>query len=568
MLSNALGAVLELKPVGDIAGRFYVARYQRGYRWTSHEVSQLLEDIWTNGGTHYNLQPVVVKRRSEGEWELVDGQQRLTTLYLIFLYMQRESLQSFGPAYSICYQTRPGSESYLQSLSAASSKSNIDFFHLHAAYECIRRWFEGHGHKRQHVANKFYGYLFDFVRVIWYEVPPEIDATTLFTRLNVGRIPLTDAELVKAALLSRRPNDTHADRAKDLAAQWDSIERDLHNPDLWSFVTDANDDQCPTRITLLLDTIAGGPRGPLRPRFHTFNTLREAINGSPGDFWESVIDLHGLLLGWFEDRNTFHKIGYLVATGEAFADLVALASGQAKSAFDALLDQRIRDKLKLNASELSDLNYEQDRKKSERVLLLMNVETIRRQENSTERYPFHSHRKQAWSLEHIHAQNTESLTKAEQWTEWLRLHREALLALPNVDGEQCKALVARIDAARETINRQSFQELARDITEIFTLGDADSGFANAMHSVSNLALLSSGANSALGNGVFEVKRRRILELDRNGAYIPICTRQVFLKYYTDANAQQIHFWSSQDRESYLNAMISVVKNYLKPEQLT
>ena len=92
---------------------------------------------------------------------------------------------------------------------------------------------------------------------------------------------------------------------------------------------------------------------------------------------------------------------------------------------------------------------------------------------------------------------------------------------------------------------------------------------HSMHSVTNLALLSSGDNSALGNAVFEVKRRRILELDRKGVYIPICTRQVFLKYYTDAGAQQVYFWGAQDRESYLQAMISadrgVLFQYLRPE---
>jgi hypothetical protein len=68
--------------------------------------------------------------------------------------------------------------------------------------------------------------------------------------------------------------------------------------------------------------------------------------------------------------------------------------------------------------------------------------------------------------------------------------------------------------------------------------------------------------------MFEVKRRRVIELDRKGEYIPVCTRQVFLKYYTDADAQQVHFWSTQDREAYLNAILATeggVGLYLKPE---
>jgi uncharacterized protein with ParB-like and HNH nuclease domain len=263
------GALLELKLVGDISGQFYVPRYQRGYRWGTIEVRRLLDDIWESTGKPYSLQPVVVKRRSETEWELVDGQQRLTTLYLIFYYMQHASLQSVGPPYSIAYETRPGSQSYLQALDAERSKTNIDYFHLFDAYECIRKWFEDHGQRRQYAANKFYGYLFESVRVIWYEAPQDLDSTTLFTRLNVGRIPLTDAELVKALLLSRSSGGAgRSDRAHEVAAQWDGIERDLRAPDVWAFVTGARAEDCPTHITLLLDTLVdilvGSPKGRKR----------------------------------------------------------------------------------------------------------------------------------------------------------------------------------------------------------------------------------------------------------------------------------------------------------------
>jgi hypothetical protein len=574
MSPEPVGAVLELKLVGDISGRFFVARYQRGYRWGTHEVQCLLEDIWGSNGAQYCLQPVVVKRKSEVEWELVDGQQRLTTLYLIFLFMQREQLQNAGPPYTIKYETRPDSETYLQEPDAARSDSNIDFFHLYAAYDCIRAWFATHGSRRQYVANKFYGYLFESVRVIWYEAPHDMDSTTLFTRLNVGRIPLTDAELVKAILLSKsRGGQGHTDRSHELAAQWDNIERDLRDPDVWAFVTDNSAADCPTRITLLLDTLAGGPRGRERPRFHTFEALRRKMEEtSHEDVWNQVLDMHAQVLGWFKDRNHYHKIGYLVAMGHSFGDIVKLAAGRTKSSFAAMLDSLVRDSLDLGPSGVTALSYETEagREKCARLLLLMNVETIRRAEHSAERYSFRLHREAAWSLEHIHAQHAEELTKAEQWKEWLRLHREALADLPSVAPAQRDALIARIDALQDKIDRESFQDLSRDITEVFTLADASGpASVHSLHSVTNLALLSSGDNSALGNAVFEVKRRRILELDRKGAYIPICTRQVFLKYYTDAAAQQIHFWATQDRESYLQAMISpergVVFPYLKPE---
>jgi hypothetical protein len=576
------GALLELKLVGDIAGSFRVPRYQRGYRWGKLEVERLLNDIWENGDKDYSLQPIVVKRDAEDVWELVDGQQRLTTLYLIFIYMQRAGLKNVGPQYSLTYDTRPKSRAYLQAPDPSLADDNIDFFHVHAAYACIQAWFEQKGPtslKRQETADDIFRYLCKRVRVIWYEAPKGLDSTTLFTRLNVGRIPLTDAELFKALLLSRSRGGAGAtDRIHEMAAQWDTIERDLHHPDVWAFVADDDATASATRITLLLDTVAGGPRGRKRPRFYTFDVLRDKVEkATPKDVWNEVVDLHALVLGWFENRDHYHKIGYLVAVGQAFSDLVALTAGRTKSVFEAALDERIRETLDLTPAGVTALSYERDTHKNRcaRLLLLMNVETVRRVAHSTERYSFRLHRLEDWSLEHIHAQHAEVLTKAEQWKEWLRLHREALLDLPTVDEPQRGALLGRVDDVLARIvaggeqQRQAFWDIARDVTAAFTSSDASTAAAShSVHSVTNLALLTSGANSALNNAVFEVKRRRIIDLDRKGAYVPVCTRQVFLKYYTDADAQQVHFWSTQDREAYLKAILSPeggVGRYLKPE---
>lgn len=568
------GALLELKLVGDIAGSFRVPPYQRGYRWGRLEVERLLDDVWENGDKDYSLQPVVVKRDAEEVWELVDGQQRLTTLYLIFIYMQRAGLKNVGPQYSLTYDTRPKSRDYLQAPDPSLADDNIDFFHLNAAYTSIQAWFEQKGPtpiKRQEVADDVFRYLCKRVRVIWYEAPKGLDSTTLFTRLNVGRIPLTDAELFKALLFSRsRGGAGTTDRTHEIAAQWDTIERDLQHPDVWAFVADDAASDSPTRITLLLDTLAGGRRGRTRPRFHTFDVLREKVEESGvGAVWNQVVELHALVLGWYESRDHYHKIGYLVTVGQRFSDLVALTAGKTKSEFGAILDGRIRETLDLTPSGVTALSYESDAHKCSRILLLMNVETVRRMKDSTERYSFRIHRSQAWSLEHVHAQHAESLTKAEQWKEWLRLHREALADLAAIDDARRAELLTRIDDVGDKLDRQVFQVLARDVVAAFTLADASAAAAaHSMHSVSNLALLASGHNSALNNAVFEVKRRRILELDRQGAYIPVCTRQVFLKYYTDADALQVHFWSTQDREAYLAAILSSdggVGAYLKPE---
>jgi hypothetical protein len=313
--------LLKILSVGDISGEFFVPAYQRGYRWGELEVRQLLSDIRESDGGTYYLQPVVVKGRDDGSWELVDGQQRLTTLYLIFQYLKRTHLPSAAANYSITYETREGSKAYLDRLNETDSSNNIDFFHMFRAYRCIEAWFAIFGHRTTHEATRMYGYLFDNVKVLWYVAPLEVDSTDLFTRLNIGRIPLTDAELVKALLLSHgQPGLGQTDRAVEVAAHWDLIERDLRVPEVWAFVTGEVKEQ-PTHISLLLDTLAGGPRGRERHLFQTFEALRGQIEDDPQEFWRDVVNLHSLVLGWYDDRALFHKVGYLIAVGRTFDEL-------------------------------------------------------------------------------------------------------------------------------------------------------------------------------------------------------------------------------------------------------
>lgn len=585
-------ASLQLKLVGEITGEFVVARYQRGYRWGTTEVECLLNDIYSSVGSPYSLQPIVVKPLEKNKWELVDGQQRLTTLYLIFRYMKLSGLKpNIDISYRIIYDTRidsvarPGSAAYLETLDQSLSDKNIDFFHMYQAYTCIDDWFARHSaNQRQVVADDIFGAFMKNVRVIWYEANG-VDATELFTRLNVGRIPLTDAELFKALLLSHT-SEIHsvASRPTEIAAQWDAIERDLRTPAVWAFVSNKPADTQPTRITLLLEALTETTTGKYPGQFETFYALQKRVqtSGSAQKVWNEVLSLHALVMGWFENRDLYHKIGYLVAVDQQLTTLIKSAQSVTKRRFEQKLNDLIRDALDLTPSEAANLSYEvaSHAHKAERLLLLMNVESVRRNQHSNEKYPFQAHKARAWSLEHIHAQNAQVLNKADQWRAWLKLHREALNSIQPSESDRKiikQEILDEINSLPEEIQGITFNHIAARISEFFTPPDQSTGnMMHSLHSISNLALLSSDNNSALSNAVFEVKRQKIINLDRQGAYIPVCTRQVFLKYFTNADAQQIHFWSLQDRESYLNAMIGppdssggvegIVYGYLRPEE--
>lgn len=570
MISDATEGAGEarLQPVlvGSIEGRFFVPDYQRGYRWGEQEVEQLLDDISEHireKRSEYYLQPLVVKPMVDGAWELVDGQQRLTTLYLI-LRRIRDFLPQTVVKYSLEYETRPGSAEFLDSPHEALADENIDYFHMFHAFRLIGEWFDKQVDATT-AAIDIYKALTSTVFVIWYEAPqePGFDSRELFTRLNVGRIPLTDAELVKASLLSR------VERPLETAAQWDSFERDLRSPEVWAFVT-ATPAGVATHIELLLDTLADlitGDRPTSRLPFSTFQTLRTEFFDTFDKLWNRVVDLHSLIIGWYEDRDVFHKVGYLIATRRAtFFDLVKLAADIPRSEFQAGLDMMIRDSLKLSWHSVAALEYGQG--KASRVLLLMNVETVRRSAHSSERYSFDAHARRLWSLEHIHAQRSEGLNTVDQWTAWLKDHATALDILDLTDAERDEVR-KRIDNAIPGISSETFEPLRQEIVALFsaddTLGtqDAETADRTEIDTIANLALLSSTDNSVLNNSVFEVKRRHLIGLDQTGSFIPVCTRNVFLKYYaTGASAQQIHFWGLSDRSAYLNAMKSVLEPYL------
>lgn len=552
-------------PTQGIEGVFFIPAYQRGYRWAADEVTKLLDDIWESAGQSYSLQPIVVQRQQDNSWALIDGQQRLTTLWLLLRFMQKGDVR-----YSLTYATREGSQTYLQQPDAAQAEHNIDYFHIHQAHRTIADWFD---HKmgaayRQFLIDEMFRFLSTSVRVIWYEVPESEAPIPLFTRLNQGRIPLTDAELIKAVLL------THVEQAKpgretEVAAQWDGIERDLQRAEIWAFAAPAGRHGTRlqgTRIDLLLDTLAGKPAVGAR-RYHTFDALQERAKTQGLDLWKEVVALHAQILGWFEEPLRYNKIGFLVACGTPIGDILGWARGSdgqpapPKSAFDSLLNQRIRATLNITLDDgLNALHYESkaDYEKLQRILLLFNIAIGR------ERFPFEKHVGQAWSLEHIHAQNAQRLNRVEQWDTWLQAHRQALVTIQTERNTTAIApLLAAIDAAQSIqhtrqFDQERFNTLAGDILLALNNGVVE----EADHSLANLTLLSHGANAALSNAVFEVKRQRVLDMDKNGDYIPAATRNVFLKYYTPADKLQPHFWSEEDKTAYLSNIKIELNKYL------
>jgi hypothetical protein len=435
---------------------------------------------------------------------------------------------------------------------------NIDEYFILEAYKTISNWFK-QSNKEALTAINLYKKLTEKIHVIWYEVDTDENSVSLFTRLNIGRIPLTNSELVKALFLSRN-NEIDSGKQLEIATEWDIIEKELHKDSLWYFITNENSSTYSTRIDLIFNLMSNKKRD-VGEKFFSFYYFDERIKKAKrkADVWKEILRYFQRLKEWYENIDLYHKIGYLIASEtKNLQELITSSSGITKTEFQNTLDQIIAESIDFK-KEYSDLSYENktDYGSIEKLLLLFNVETIRQKSDESMRFPFDKHKRENWSLEHIHAQQSQGLSKKDQWVEWLTLHMKSL---KNIGYDATDELMLNISTAinDEKLTFEKFSELFDLI--ISKLSKEDS--IEYTHTLSNLALLRLEDNSALNNSTFDVKRNIILKMDKSSDYIPECTRRVFLKYYTPSESNQLHFWGKVDRDGYIAEMDSVLRRYL------
>lgn len=556
-----LGEIL----VGKIQGEFYVPSFQRGYRWDESQVMALLNDVYKNGDNPYCLQPIVVRKDNDGRYELIDGQQRLTTLYIIYKFMTNRWPDYIEDVnYTLCYETRKENEFFFNNIEDETiANSNIDFHFIHQAYKTVEKWFSIDREKKPlHVAGKISEYFDNNVKVIWYELDSgsEADAISLFTRLNIGRIPLTNAELVKALFLRKNEKldiKLEEKRQLEISLQWDTIERELHDSDFWYFLTKKKEESFATRIELLFDFISG-KKDDEREQFYTFywfNKRKEEIGIK--QLWDEILSYYYRLKEWYKKYEWYHKIGYLVASGTLTIDrMMDETKNLKKTQMDSLLDEWIRQSIDCK-KPYAELNYISDGDTITNILLLFNVISLMKN-GSGSRFPFKEFNNESWSLEHIHAQHSLKLNTQEKWKEWLQLHLDSVKGMDNTN-ELTEEIQKALD--NERLTDVEFDKLSDRITTLFS----EQGDTEYVHSLSNMALLQCSKNSALSNALFDAKCRKIREMDAQGQYIPYCTRMVFMKYYSSEKQTSIslHFWGKKDRVAYIDKMNEILVDYLK-----
>lgn len=542
---------------------FYIPSYQRGYRWTKQEVIDLLNDINefepeiksdSNTKTWYCLQPIVVTKKTDDKWNVIDGQQRLTTIYLILHYLKNSNItKNTTELFGLEYETREGSEKYLEEElgKKAEDSSNIDYYHISVAYQAITHWFEDHK-----TVESFIPKFKNSTMVIWYEASGTEDAIAIFTRINSGKIALTNAELIKALFLNSSnfkyldndPVKLHL-KQLEIASEWDSMEYALQEDSFWFFINkDKND--LPTRIEFIFNLIAVTPHTHTYSTFQFFNDKFKSktdLELKIEKYWKEIKKLFLTLEEWYNDRELYHKIGYLIEIGvDIKAILQAKTEITSKTVFLVWIDKQISSKFE--TVHLDKIGY--PNRHVREVLLLHNIQTMLDNSNESSRFPFDRFKKEDWDVEHIHAIATKVSIKKELQATWLTNN---FVKTEQHSDEEKNALIASIKDANTPVEEVLFEELVH-----YVLGEEDNG-------LQNLCLLDRGTNRSYKNDGFKEKRRKIIEREIQGTFIPICTKNVFMMYYTE-NVTNIEVWNKEDKASYLNKIKEVLKQYITPTE--
>ena len=553
---------IELKGVGDLLDyKFNVPAYQRGYRWSERQVVELLEDIEDfhkksnkKENEFYCLQPIVVSEVN-GEYVLIDGQQRLTTIYLLLTYLDNVMQTLDYKKFEISYHTRPGSEEFLKDIDVSKKEKNIDYFHIVEAYEVISKWFEN---KKGTEKVQLLTTLLDTsekannIRVIWYEITgSEEDLIDVFTRINIGKIPLTNSELIKALLLSEQAKITPLKvgqlRQLEIANEWDIIEQDLRNPEFWLFLQDV-DSKYQNHIELIFAIVAGNMVN--KDPYFTFqyfnNRLKDNEDETVEILWGEIKKIYMQLKEWYSNREYYHLVGYLILNNFTIKELLDKSSKLDKSEFRTYLKGAILEGININ--ELEHYTYLSDRIELRNILILFNVISIIKSENPSLRFNFGQYKKQNWDIEHIHSVSSEIPEKRSHQIDWLN---------EVYDFTTDSVLKDKIDSFLKIKGDRDFDSIYYEIVSKYS----EDGKPKDVDDISNLALLDAKTNRGYKNAVFQIKRATIINKELCGQFIPLCTRNVFLKYYSPS-VSQMTFWGKTDRAHYIDNLKSTLSNYL------
>ena len=507
---------IELKSIKDIQEmNFYIPSYQRGYRWKERQVEQLIDDIdafrQTETTPFYFLQVLsVAKDMKNNRFNVVDGQQRLTTLGLILGEINIEY--------------------------AREADNALDNYFKDEAKKVIK---DKLGEVNKARREEFCAKVKKCCKFLYYEVEESKELAT-FNELNSGKIPAKDSELVKCVMLTKGIDEpVNATNAR--AKEWDEIERMLNNDSFFSFITPQNTWREDDRMTVLFRYAGFCQAIEQEEVFPFLATIQEQLETkSRNTIWKMIYSAYYRLIEWYGDPLMYHAFGAFVHKRGKDKQIIPLTSKNDKNDKNDIND--IKDMKGYLPKEDKDdftnwgdglFNY----------LLLSNMAFCWKR--WPYRYDFEKHRQvDVWTMEHIFARNQKKLNENEL-SEWLG---------EDVSSEEFKRKFKEYqDACKE---RNGDEWLEEKLGNRYPK-DED-------NSIRNLALLPRDANSSLNNKLFDGKRQEVCKWANEGwkrYWVPPVTEAVFMKSPPGLE-MTLPYWSEPDKEVYIKSIKNDIDNFI------
>ncbi|MEX5255077.1 DUF262 domain-containing protein [Kocuria arenosa] len=212
--------------VGNLFGEgethYEIPIYQRNYAWGVEQIEQLIDDVWVaaqEDADDYFLGNLIVARKPAEPktnvvtFEVVDGQQRLTTLFMLLTYLKAD------PRARLTYQSRRNATHALTRLTTSGDDEGAG---IHAGFKVIRSRMEKF--KTSEERDVFRTFLVDNVKLVRAILPVQTDLNRYFEIMNTRGQQLEQVDIVKARLMSYLRSETGKaddDRAC-LAWVWDA----------------------------------------------------------------------------------------------------------------------------------------------------------------------------------------------------------------------------------------------------------------------------------------------------------------------------------------------------------
>ncbi len=586
---------IPMKALSELRGmKFIIPSQQRGYKWTSTNIEELIQDFLNfidkgDSKRVYCLQPLAIVLKENGCFCVLDGQQRLTTLFLLHKVVCNEIPYSFEFERDESNEDDEvrGRWELLQNLSGKLDDTTIDTFFITNAYNAIRTEYsklseiQKNNIKKLLLADKHSP---KSVQVIWYEVG-EGKSHETFRNLNSGKIPLSNTELIKSLFLNRVSGLKEGLR-QQASALFEEMEQMMRVDSFWYMFNKEEQREGQSRLDFVFNLVAdcSEENYGIDPRWSFRNYFDKNIQGkSLEDKWQQVRHTFLRLKDMYEDPYIYHYVGFLTYCGKKGATAKSLLSSMRTnkhSEFVSGLRTRISEILKRPHNSLREYSYDSKPESLRRLFLIYNIETIlfrydevnRNNELALkrifERFPFELLHKQSWDIEHIASKTDNDFSKPDDRSQWLESIKSDL-------GDEwikinCTELEQRYDLSKK---KEDFDLLYKEIMTYCemklkgaVIPDIDVVSPEGTpkkdkDQLGNLTLLDSHTNRSFHNSLFPRKRRIVLVAggleskemeDKNikRVFVPICTSQCFTKSYRRSSGVNLNAWTQEDADAY------------------